>query len=159
MTVNAVAAANDWDAPDTITFRLMNESYSLSFTEFSLRGGLYSNDYVTMEEYKTLPLEDPKTDIGVAAIWEEIAPSNTDTSNPTISNASDMVFHIRYIHHILAYSFCDRGNAHGVVTLRDIFYLDSMLHQMVFGSIPVSGEVHRAHQESESTRPLPSSTN
>lgn len=97
----------------------------LSIPGFGAVLGLYSEEFMSIEEFSTLSQDIHQS---TTLYWTDIV-AIASLYNPSHSNATYLPLTLRYIHAILAHSLISRRESMGVVGTYDAYFLWSMAMQ------------------------------
>ena len=112
------------DIPGLIEFRVGGRWHHLSYTQFSVHMGLYTEEFVSSPAYRQLATCFPRRE-SMSAYWWQV--SRGPEYAPTRSKGSTLRSPVlRYMHRLLAQSINARRDSPGVVGEHDLFYLYSM---------------------------------
>jgi len=110
---------------DFIQFQAFGAMHKMSLTEFSIHLGLYNADFTRTPEYDALLTSRPPGESMVAA-WRRIG--KTKEYDPRQTKATSLVSPaVRYMHYMLSHTITGRGDSTGVVSLRELDMLMSMV--------------------------------
>ena len=119
-----------FDLPNTVQFRLGDNRFQLSLTEFSIHCGFYNIEFTSSPEYQQC-----LTDIGDAIpgmVWNNFRAPDTPDYDPRMTKGSAITDPaIRYLHRLITSTISGRRESTGVVSQRDLFYLHCFRNRRV----------------------------
>ncbi|KAK5772699.1 hypothetical protein PVK06_048993 [Gossypium arboreum] len=118
----------EFDDLKTVQFRLGGLVRQLSFPEFGVALGLYTEEFMDDDDFDSLY---HRIHYSPSNCWKALAPALA-TYDPSRSKASTFAPSLRYLHAILTHTLTGRRESTGVVNTHDAYFLWSIEHGYVF---------------------------